>query len=195
MINKILKLVFSKKTNLVDSLNSEFITILKHKFNHDREALLPIIDKVPECNLMIEIGSLCGFSTRFFSRYFKKVISIDPYTANYDKKDINSDASRLSIARDIFRLRFFDDPTVSQINASSAEASIQILDKSVDFIYIDAGHNYEAVKQDILLWRPKLKSAAIMAGDDYEWPGLKRAVEEIFPKHDVIAGRWVTQLE
>jgi len=77
----------------------------------------------------------------------------------------------------------------------SGEAANQISDGSVDFIYIDAGHNYEAVKQDILLWKPKLKTVGIMAGDDYEWPGLKNAVKEIFPKHDLIAGRWIAQLE
>jgi len=64
---------------MINSLNSEFITILEHKFHHNRETLFPIIEKVSERNLMIEIGSLCGFSTRFFSRFFKKVISFDPY--------------------------------------------------------------------------------------------------------------------
>ena len=40
-------------------------------------------------------------------------------------------------------------------------------DRSLDFVYIDANHTYEAVLDDIALWYPKVKSGGILAGHDY----------------------------
>lgn len=36
-----------------------------------------------------------------------------------------------------------------------------------DFIHIDADHKYEAVKQDLEAWYPKLKKGGVFCGDDY----------------------------
>jgi hypothetical protein len=45
-----------------------------------------------------------------------------------------------------------------------------------DMIYIDASHDEESVYQDIMAWYPKLQSNGIMCGDDFNWPGVARAV-------------------
>ena len=44
--------------------------------------------------------------------------------------------------------------------------------------YIDAAHEYEAVKRDMTACWPLLREPGIMIGDDYSWPGVKRAVDE-----------------
>lgn len=36
-----------------------------------------------------------------------------------------------------------------------------------DFIYIDANHSYESVKNDLIKWFPKLKSNRLFSGHDY----------------------------
>jgi predicted O-methyltransferase YrrM len=53
-------------------------------------------------------------------------------------------------------------------------------DDSVDYIMIDGDHCYEAARDDIASWLPKMRSGSIMSGDDYLWPGVKRACEEHF---------------
>lgn len=53
-------------------------------------------------------------------------------------------------------------------------------DESVDFIMLDGDHSYEAVYADIVAWAPKMKPYAVMSGDDYTWPGVQKAVKEIF---------------
>lgn len=184
------------QSGLIQARENSYITIMSQRFHTERRTLKGIIDKVPEKKVMIEIGSLAGFSTRFFSLYFEKVISVDPYIPGYDEAVVNSNQPRLSIAQDIFTLRFFDDPRVEQINKKSVEAATQFEDNSIDFVYIDAGHNYEAVKSDIQTWLPKVKHGSYIAGDDYNarWPGLIKAVREVFPDHEVIEDRWIAKV-
>lgn len=50
-------------------------------------------------------------------------------------------------------------------------------------VMIDGDHSYEAVAQDIALWRPHMVKGGILAGDDYcpnDFPGVVRAVHEAF---------------
>jgi hypothetical protein len=49
----------------------------------------------------------------------------------------------------------------------STEAAKTIPDQSLDYVYIDARHDYCGVKEDIVAYYPKLRSGGIMAGHDY----------------------------
>ena len=71
------------------------------------------------------------------------------------------------------------------IKKTSVEAVKSFADGILDFVFIDGDHNYETVKQDIILWPPKLKGGGILCGDDYgkeHIPGVKRAVDELLPQ-------------
>jgi len=50
---------------------------------------------------------------------------------------------------------------------TSVEAAKDFLDGSLDFVYIDAAHDYISVKQDIEAWRPKIKSGGVLGGHDF----------------------------
>lgn len=69
---------------------------------------------------------------------------------------------------------------INPIRKPSREASLLYDDCSLDFVFIDAAHDYENVKNDIELWYPKVKSGGVLAGHDYEptWKGLIQAVDE-----------------
>lgn len=72
--------------------------------------------------------------------------------------------------------------TISIVEASSVQAARQFEDESLDFVFIDADHEYNAVKADIAAWWPKIKSGGIIAGHDLsnEYPGVEKAVVEAF---------------
>jgi hypothetical protein len=53
------------------------------------------------------------------------------------------------------------------IRATSKDASNIFEDNSLDFIYIDANHAYDFVKEDIRIWFPKLRKGGIFSGHDY----------------------------
>ena len=64
----------------------------------------------------------------------------------------------------------------------SVNASKRFNDNSLDFIFIDACHDYECVKEDLHTWYPKLKKDVIIAGHDYYdgHVGVEKAVNEFF---------------
>jgi len=53
------------------------------------------------------------------------------------------------------------------INQKSEDAVKYFDNQSLDFVYIDSNHRYEYVKQDILLWIPKVKIGGQLAGHDW----------------------------
>jgi hypothetical protein len=57
----------------------------------------------------------------------------------------------------------------------------QIPDESLDAVFIDADHSYEAVSKDLRFWWNKLKKGGWLLGDDYSsccHPGTKQAADE-----------------
>lgn len=67
---------------------------------------------------------------------------------------------------------------IAPMRMESVKAAGQFPDESIDFILLDASHDYENVKNDIDAWWPKLKDGGVMAGDDYLWDGVLAAVTE-----------------
>jgi len=77
------------------------------------------------------------------------------------------------------------DPVKSIINPirkPSLEAVKLYDNESLDFIFIDAAHDYENVLKDIKAWYPKTKlKTGVIAGHDYSWgPEVKKAVNDFF---------------
>jgi predicted O-methyltransferase YrrM len=60
----------------------------------------------------------------------------------------------------------------------SAESALNFADGSMDFIFIDAAHDYDSVVKDLAAWWPKLKPGGIFAGHDYPWHEVEKAVDE-----------------
>ena len=66
---------------------------------------------------------------------------------------------------------------------SSIVASLEIADKSLDYVFIDAAHDYESARVDILTWLEKIKPGGLISGHNYKdgtYKGVDMAVEEIF---------------
>jgi hypothetical protein len=65
---------------------------------------------------------------------------------------------------------------------------------SVDFVFIDAAHDYVSVQKDINAWLPKMKPNSILAGHDYgnSETQVKKAVDNLFgDKVKVIDNTWI----
>lgn len=53
------------------------------------------------------------------------------------------------------------------IRDTSVEASRLFPDGSLDFVYIDAGHDKDSVLGDLKAWYPKIRNGGMLIGDDY----------------------------
>ena len=61
----------------------------------------------------------------------------------------------------------------------SWEMADKVEDNSLDFVFIDADHAYEAVKKDIMAWSPKLRPGGMLSGHDINIDGVQKAVKEL----------------
>ena len=72
---------------------------------------------------------------------------------------------------------------VRPIRMSTLEAASYLWAVKFDMIFIDAAHDYESVKADILAWRPLLVPSGLLCGHDYWHQGVAQAVRELLPTH------------
>lgn len=79
------------------------------------------------------------------------------------------------------------------IRATSLEASKLYEDNSLDFVFIDAAHDYDNVKADLAAWFPKVKEGGILAGHDWGHPPVARAVSDTFDNIEIEYGCWFKQ--
>lgn len=73
----------------------------------------------------------------------------------------------------------------------SMEAVKRFQDESLDFVFIDANHDYEYVKEDIREWSKKVKKGGIVSGHDYInglhgiTYGVRQAVDEWIKENNI----------
>jgi hypothetical protein len=60
----------------------------------------------------------------------------------------------------------------------SAESASDFADGTLDFVFIDAAHDYDSVVKDLAAWYHKLKPGGIWAGHDYPHHEVEKAVGE-----------------
>lgn len=94
--------------------------------------------------------------------------------------------------------KFSGDNRVKIVRMTSIDASKQYEDGYFDLVYLDGNHAYEAVKEDIQAWLPKVKKGGYLSGHDIEMKPVFTALKEIFgfeEKHEdvVIDGRIYVQ--
>lgn len=72
---------------------------------------------------------------------------------------------------------------IVELREYSETAAAKVEDRSLDFVFIDAQHDYDSVKRDIELWHPKVRPGGLLSGHDYEpnFQGVINAVNEAFP--------------
>jgi hypothetical protein len=64
-------------------------------------------------------------------------------------------------------------------------AADQVEDGSLDFVFVDADHSAEAVRADIMAWRPKLKPQGRMLGHDINWECVRDVVKDLYPSYTI----------
>lgn len=155
------------------------------------EFILLLSDNLLQNSKMIEIGAYTGESTQIFAStgIFSEINVIEPFKFNESFNNTSiEDIQKWNKVEEEFKnnTRFFNN--VNLIKDYSHNVSTIFADKSVDLVYIDGDHSYQAVNKDIELYLPKIKQGGILAGHDYSksWPGVVKAVDERLGSPDAI---------
>jgi predicted O-methyltransferase YrrM len=125
-----------------------------------REILIELFNKY-------ETGAEIGVHKGSFSfailkaSNIKTLYSIDPWIdekGNFVKEVYNECANRLRAYGNRSKI----------IIKKSIDAAKDFADDSLDFVYIDGDHSYEACLADLNVWTPKVKIGGIVSGHDYK---------------------------
>ena len=98
----------------------------------------------------------------------------------------------------VTREKLKDYPKYTLLINVAHEAVKWIADESLDFVFIDSDHSYEAVYQDIRDWAPKVRKGGIVSGHDYYQGksgrmGVVKAVDEFIaenPQYTLETTEW-----
>jgi predicted O-methyltransferase YrrM len=166
-------------------------------FNHEI-AYDYLVSQVPTGGTVLELGAWLGRSSAYLAdkvaeadRGITCIIS-DSWMGSPNELNKNH---KLATETDIYEIfkENMQGRNYRSVRGLSTETVEQFEDTSLDVVFIDLTHSYDAVKQDIELWYPKVKPGGILSGHDYceEWPGVMKAVDEKFPNCKVIKGCWI----
>lgn len=145
--------------------------------------------------VIIEVGSWYGRSTRALGDNTNGIVyAIDHWNGSKGEDEAHKDAKK--IGGDYAFVGFYDNNfdlienrkiIPLRMNARNALFFLQEKRIKADLIFIDGGHLYEEVKQDILNCLPLLAENGVICGHDYHesWPGVMKAVQELFTDFEV----------
>jgi hypothetical protein len=136
----------------------------------------------PKTKLVVELGSWLGLSTRFIADHAPgaTVVSIDTWEGSSEHKAQERYARLLPRLFETFQARCWDyRDRITPLRTTSLEGLQRVADAGLepDLVYVDAEHTYEAVAAELRLAR-RLFPHALLCGDDYDWSGVRAAVDE-----------------
>lgn len=123
-----------------------------------------------------------AFTAKGPTHFLNRLYMVDRWASCPSQKGDASNAqvwhdANLSNARELTKP--FGDRAIF-LQGDSKEMALQVPDKSLALLYIDADHSYQGCLKDLLAWTPKVMKNGFVALHDYEAPqyGVKQAVTE-----------------
>lgn len=144
-----------------------------------------INDILPDNSKALEIGSYMGESAKIMaaSGIFNEIVCVDPFEGKESFNNIFGYTWQQVEAEFNNNIKYFD--FIKHIKDYSYNIIDNYSNEYFDFVYIDASHEYEDVLKDINSCIRVVKKGGLIAGHDYSWESVKKAVNEVFGK-DII---------
>jgi hypothetical protein len=143
------------------------------------------VDELENDSIIVEIGCWKGKSLAFLcteiinSGKNIKVYAVDTWLGCDGEVDLYNTFPEIknNTVYDTFinNMKPFMDILIP-LRMKSTDASHQFLNNSIDRIFIDGCHTYDAVLEDIEHWLPKIKINGKIAGHDIHSEPIKKAV-------------------
>lgn len=122
---------------------------------------------------MIEVGCWTGHSTSILAQRAKDinktVVVVDNFKGNEGtplQEFAESNSVYNIFVNNMRELGLYHNVQVMYTDSNNAHSNIS--NNSYDLLFIDAGHTYSQVKNDLINYIPKVKKGGIICGHDYE---------------------------
>lgn len=122
-----------------------------------------------------EVGVYRGHFTKYF---FNAIPDLEMFCVDMWR--------RKRLYRDT--IKHLDGCNVKLIRKKSVDGAMDIKDGSLDFVYIDAAHDFDNVVIDIITWEKKVRPGGLIAGHDYHHNykyGVMEAVDAYTKCHSI----------
>lgn len=140
-------------------------------------------ESVPSGGRVVEVGSYEGGSVVALALSCLdrdiSIFSVESFTGNGDGT-MDGQALPSAARYAVNTKQRYQSLRLVTIAADSIAAAASFGARSLDFVFIDACHTTEAVSRDIAQWLPRIRRGGIIAGDDYDWPSVRAAVDRHF---------------
>lgn len=151
-------------------------------------------------DVFVEVGAWLGKSTCFLAELLTELgkevtfYAVDTWEGEHGDE---SQVSTVKAAGGSIYPQFLDNMKkagvgdfVRPLRMLSVAAAAQFADASIDFLFIDDDHTEASVRADLAAWFPKVKPGGVIAGHDFDKPGVHSAVSAFFEAQ----GRDVTRV-
>lgn len=143
-----------------------------------------LAEQAEKAKIIVEFGSFKGRSTRALADNTNGIVyAVDPWDGIY----YNEKGDFVGLFAPSNFADFFGNLSDHIYTGRVVPCRIKSLDFSipsdVDFLFIDGDHRYPTVIADIMKGQSMVRKGGIISGHDYthaDWPGVKRAVDEIY---------------
>jgi len=152
-----------------------------------------VLTELSEDINMIEIGTFSGEGALTFAKRVKHITVIDPWDLIDSSRINEGQMERGNFKASMVEAeRVFDERlngfSVTKIKNFDQFVVSDFIDKSIDFIYIDAIHTAAELSRQITMWLPKVKIGGKIGGHDYMekpmfgyyFPEVKQTVDKAF---------------
>ncbi len=145
---------------------------------NERECVARLAAEVPPFGLIFEIGCLYGGMTAVLglANPMARIIAIDNFSW-HPSDDVPTSAKLL-----LKNMKRVGVANVEVIEEDSRELG-KVWNNAIELLWIDGGHSFEYVYQDICNFGPHAKVIALHDYDNPAWPSIRQAVEKFVGEH------------
>lgn len=165
----------------IQTLANEAEAVWSKSYSH-----IPMLINKYNLKSGVEVGvAFAGHAVQILNATkLNSLTGIDPYVHinNYDDP-MNFEQEKFDNVHSFVKKRMKKFGSRYKHIRKRSQNAASNFNKHVDFVYIDADHSYEGVKNDIAVWFDKVNDGGIISGHDYghvNFPGVKKAVDGYF---------------
>ena len=151
--------------------------------NISGRGLVPALKELQGELVGVEIGVCHGFTTEYFLKNvpnIERLVGVDHYPSfvDWDGTRLTEERQEESKRRCAERLSQYG--AVELVYDKSENFAKTLEDDSLDFVFVDGDHSYDATYKDFECYWPKVKKGGVFAGHDINLSSVDKAIKDFF---------------